>query len=279
MSAATELGRLRPGPLRVPGAFLRRDRRIETSYKAGLLLGLASSVVTVGVFFFLSGAIGDAVPALDPYGLGYFAFVLLGIAASAYMGTLVGRLSGIIRESQTTGTLELMLLSPSRLSTIILSSTLWMHVSAAIGAGTYLVLGAVFGLPFGAINVPAALLATFLMVAGFTGLAILSGAFIIILKRGNPIAGAVTAASVVLGGVYYPVSSLPEPLQLLGGLFPMSHGLVAIRGAVLQGQDIGQLAGSLLALTALAIIYLVAGFIVFGAIVRFARSDGSLGQY
>jgi cobalamin biosynthesis protein CobD/CbiB len=123
---ATSLGRA----LLVPRAFVRRDRRIETSYRAGLILRLASAVVTVGVFFFLSRTFDGAAPGLMTVGTSYFAFVLLGIMAQEFLSQSVGGFGGALRESQTTGTLELMLLGPSRLSTLLLSSTLWRRSSA-----------------------------------------------------------------------------------------------------------------------------------------------------
>ena len=45
----------------------------------------------------------------------YFAFVLIGIAAQEFLGQSIGTFGGSLRESQTTGTLELMLLGRSRL--------------------------------------------------------------------------------------------------------------------------------------------------------------------
>ena len=83
----------------------------------------------------------------------------------------------------------------------------------------------------------------------------------------------------MLGGVFYPVESLPGPLQALSALVPTTHALTAIRGAVLGGQDVVAVAGPLLALAALAVASLAVGLAAFAAVIRFARTDGSLGQY
>jgi ABC-2 type transport system permease protein len=178
-----------------------------------------------------------------------------------------------------TGTLELMLLSPSRLSTIIVSSTLWANLSALTGSIVFVAFGVVAGLAVAgadllviAITVPLTMLAT-------TGLGILAAASVVVLKRGNPLGTAITAACIVLGGVFYPVDALPSPLQVLSALVPTTHALTAIRGAVLGGQDVVALAGPLLALAVLAVASLVVGLVTFAAVIRFARTDGSLGQY
>jgi ABC-2 type transport system permease protein len=263
----------------VPRAFVVRDRRIETSYRTGLILRLGSATMTVGVFFFLSRSFDAAAPALADVGGSYFTFVLLGIIALEFLSQAVGAFGGSIRESQTTGTLEFMLLGPSRLATLLTSSTLWLHVSAAVGALAYLVLGSALGVDLSRTNLPAALAGLVLMVAGFTGMGFLAGATILIVKRGNPLGWAFRGASVVLGGTFYPVAVLPPVLQAASVLLPITHGLTVIRGAVMDGQGIGELAGPLAALAVVSAAYLVAGLIAFSAAVRYARSDGSLAQY
>lgn len=263
----------------VPRAFFIRDRRIETSYRAGLVLRLASAVVTVGVFFFLSRTFGQVAPALTDVGGSYFAFVLVGIIAQEFLGQSVGTFGGSIRESQTTGTLELMLLGPSRLATLLLSSTLWLQASAALGALTYLVLGVALGVDLSRADIPATLVGFGLMLIGFTGMGLLAGATVLIIKRGNPLGWALRGASVVLGGTLYPVSVLPPALQTIGALLPMTHGLTVLRGALLDGRGIVELAGPLAALTVVSFAFLGLGIVAFAAAIRSARTDGSLAQY
>ena len=279
MSAATRpmsaLGRA----TRVPRAFFTRDRRIETSYRSGLLLRLASAVSTVGVFFFLSRTFDEAAPGLTSVGTSYFAFVLVGIVAQEFLGQSVGGFGGAVRESQTTGTLELMLLGPSRLLTLITSSMLWLHASAALGALTYLVLGVALGVDLSRADVPAALAGLVLMLAGFTGMGFLAGAVVLIVKRGNPLGWALRGASIVLGGTLYPVEVLPAALQPFSALLPITHGLAVMRGALLEGLGAVELAGSLAALTVVSGAFLVAGLAAFAGAIRYGRIDGSLAQY
>lgn len=265
--------------LLVPRAFFLRDRRIETSYRAGLVLRLASAIVTIGVFFFLSRTFDAAAPGLMPAGTSYFAFVLIGIVAQEFLSSIVGGFSGSLRESMTTGTLELMLLGPSRLTTLLISSTLWLHASAALGAATYLVLGVALGVDLSRTDVPAALVGLLLMNVGFTGMALLAGAVVLVIKRGNPLGWALRGASVVLGGILYPVEVLPPVLQTLAALLPMTHALRVLRGAMLEGQGIVELAGPLAALAVVSLGYLGLGIVASAAAIRHARIDGSLAQY
>lgn len=265
--------------LLVPGAFFERDGRIEASYRAGMLLRVASAVVTIGMFFFLGQVFDAAAPGLTNVGGSYFAFVLIGIAAQEFLGQSVGQFGGSLRESQTTGTLELMLLGRSRLATLVLSSTLWLHASAALGAFTYLLLGALLGVDLSRMDPVATVAGVLLMMVGFTGMGLLAGATVLVIKRGNPVGWALRGASVLLGGILYPVSVLPPLLQALGAMLPMTPALVVLRKAMLEGAGVGELVGPLAWLAVTSLAFLAAGLGAFAVAVRHARGDGSLAQY
>jgi ABC-2 type transport system permease protein len=266
--------------VRVPVAFFKRDRTIETSYRAGYVLRLGSAIVTVAVFFFISHSFGLAkVADIQTSGADYFAFVLVGVALSQFLSQTVGGLGGSLRESQTTGTLELMVLSPSRLSTVLMSTSLWLQASAAIGAVTYLVAGALLGADFSRTDIPATALALLVTMVGFTGMGLLAGGVVIVIKRGNPVGWLIQGASVVLSGVFYPTSVLPAGLQALGQLLPMTHALVILRGSILLGTGISDTLPEFVALVVLSGLYLAAGLFACSLAIRYGRTDGSLAQY
>lgn len=275
LSRSTPLSRA----LLVPGAFFERDRRIEASYRAGWLLRVASAAVTIGMFFFLGQVFDAAAPGLTDVGGSYFAFVLIGIVAQEFLSQSIGQFGGSLRESQTTGTLELMLLGRSRLATLVVSSTLWLHASAALGAIAYLTLGALLGVDLSRVNVPATAAGIVLMLVGFTGMGLLAGAAVLLIKRGNPVGWALRGASVLLGGILYPVSVLPPVLQALGATLPMTHVLVVLRGAMLEGAGVADLVVPLVSLALTSVGFLLVGLLAFAAAIRHGRIDGSLAQY
>jgi len=85
---------------------------------------------------------GDAaIPYLEPYGGDYFSFVLIGIAFSSYLTTGLGSFSGSIRNEQMMGTLEAMLVTPTKTSLIIVFSSLWNFIFTSIRVLAYLSIG------------------------------------------------------------------------------------------------------------------------------------------
>lgn len=262
-------------------AFLVRDFRTQTSYRLAFIMNFAGIFLSVAIFFFISKLIGKSIsPYLAPYGGNYFAFVLIGIALSGFLGTGLGVFASSISSAQSQGTLEAMLATPTKLSEIILLSSVWSFLFTAFNVIVYLFFSvAVFGLRLGGANVPAAVLILLLIVSIFSGLGIISASFIMVLKRGDPISWIFGSASSIMGGTFFPIQVLPDWLQKFSYLFPLFYALRAMRLALLKGYSFAALAPDILALIAFVVVILPFSIWCFNYAVRRAKIDGSLATY
>jgi ABC-2 type transport system permease protein len=266
--------------LRVPWAFLVRDFREDSSYKIGFLFRVSTAMINVAIYYFIATAFGSAAaPYLSSYGGNYFAFVILGVAFSEYLAIGIGAIGDSIRQGQTTGTLELMLLSPTRLVVTLLSSALWSYVFATLRVLVYLIVGVALGMRFDQANVPFALLSLVLAIVSFNALGLFSASAIILMKRGDTLGWALRVSSLVLSGVYYPVDVLPSWLRMVGQLLPLTHALELLRRSLLLGEGFVQLWGDLLILVGLTLVLLPLGVLACHLAIRVARTDGSLSHY
>jgi ABC-2 type transport system permease protein len=264
----------------VMSATLLRDFRTAVSYRAGFLLSLAGSLVSVVGVFFLSKAFGPAAAGpIDRYGGSYFGFAIVGVALSNLMSLGLTGMSARIREGQMMGTLELMLLSPNRLWLIFLSSSLWGHLQAIVTLVLLVAFGVLLGMDLGGANVLMTLLALVLAVISFNALGLFSAAVVIVIKQGNPVAFLISVASILLAGVLYPMSVLPAWLQVIGQALPLTHALELIRRAALAGEGLATLWLPVLALLGLTAVYLPLGLWACRWAIRLAQTDGSLSQY
>ncbi len=263
--------------LRRSAAFLKRDFRIEVSYRFNFLLSLAGLLLTVSVFYFMGRIVDPAV--VEESARDYFSFALVGVAMAMYLRAGLGSFSESMREEQMMGTLEAMLSTPAPLATIILSSAIWRFLFTSLSALTFLLVGAAFGVSYAGANVGAALLLLALTVASYSALGIISASFIMVFKRGDPVNWLVSSLSILLGGVLYPVSVLPGWLQALSRLLPVTWSLEGIRGALLRGRGYGELASSILALTAITAVLLPLSLVLFRLAVNHSRRAGSLMKY
>ena len=265
---------------RVPWAFVVRDFRIEVSYKTGFAMRVTGALLNVVIYYFIARVFGNvAAPYLQSYGGSYFAFVVVGVAFNTYMTLGMSALAGSIREGQTTGTFELMLLTPTRLPIVLLSSALWSYFFASVSVLVYLLAGAMLGVSLENANVPFALLSLAVSIVSFNALGLFSAALIITIKRGDPLGWAIRFSSVMLAGVFYPLEVLPDWLRKLGQLLPLTHALELMRRSLLNGEGWAELHGELLTLSALTAVLLPLGLLACALAVRVARTDGSLSHY
>ena len=266
---------------RIATAFLIKDAINELSYPVSFILQILSIFFSVGVFYFISQLLGEAAsPYLTQYGGDYFSFVLIGIAFASYFGVGLSSFSTNLRQAQTTGTLEAMLTTPTSISAIIWASALWDYLLTTFKVFVYLGVGAAFlrvGLANG--NYLAAFLVLILTVITFSSIGIIAASFIMVLKRGDPIAWFFNAISGLLGGVYYPLSVLPTWMQWLAHWLPITYALEAMRQALLQGAGLGALLPQLFALGVFCLVLLPFSLLCFHIAVQRAKIEGSLTHY
>ena len=264
--------------VRVANAFLLRDLRVELSYRTGFLLKIGAGLMAVALFYFVARFVRNIAPdAFAEYG-GYFPFVVVGLAVSTYMNRGVVSIATGMRHSQAFGALEIMILSPTRLPTLLLSASFPAYVIGVVTLLAYLAAGAVLGADLGSADVPAALVSLLVMVPSFVALGLFAAALVFVTKRGNPVAWAIRAISVLLGGVLYPVAVLPGWLQPVSEAVPLTHAVNLARDSLLLGDGLAELWPQVLWLVGLTAIYLPLGLLACALALRVARTDGSLSR-
>jgi ABC-2 type transport system permease protein len=278
---AARISGLLRGGLRKTWAFVVRDFKLQVSYRLAFLLESLGILFSVASFYFVALLFGEAAaPHLQAYGGDYFAFVLVGIAFMRYQGVAMSTFAATIRRGQMMGTLEAMLVTPTRLSTVLVSSSLWSFAFTSLQVLIYLLLGAfLFGADLGHANLLAALVIQALTILAFSGIGILSASFTMVFKRGDPINFLFGSVSTLLAGVLYPITVLPAWLLPVSYLLPLTYSLQAMRRAILTGDSLSTMASDVVALLLFAAILLPVSFVAFRYAVKRAKIEGSLTQY
>ncbi|MBN1978389.1 MAG: ABC transporter ATP-binding protein/permease [Anaerolineae bacterium] len=266
---------------RKPLLFLRRDFKMQMSYRLSFVLQFFGMLFSSSSFYFVSQLLGaSAAQQMSSYGGDYFSFVLIGIAFVGYQGVALHAFSGVVQSAQSAGTLEAMLVTPTRLSTILFSSSLWNFVFTSFRVLLYILMGMlVFGADLRRANVLAGLVILCLTIVTLSGIGILSACFVLVFKRGNPVDFVFGSLSSLLGGVYYPVQVLPDWLQVLARFFPLTYSLEAMRRALLAGASLADLWREIAVLVAFSVLLLPLSLFAFRYAVRRAKRDGSLTQF
>ncbi len=259
-------------------AILRRDYLLARSSYLVLAWQAIAIAFATPTMYYLGQLVRPAAPlALRPFTGDYFAFVVLGVAFLSFLGTAMGACAAAVRNEQVAGTLDVLLTMPASLPVLALGLSAWTMVVAAAQTTLYLTLGAaVFHLDFTHANVMSAAVILALSLAAVAVLGVLSSAFVLVFKHTDPLVGILTSASVLLGGVFYPINVLPPHLQAIAKLLPVTHALQGLRLSLLRGAGLGALRGEILALVAFFAVVTPVALLAFRWALDEARRSGTL---
>ncbi len=261
-------------------SFIRRDLVLATSYKFEFFLRLFFIFFSILTFYFVAKLVGGVGMAhLEPYGGDYFSFVLIGIAFSGYLMTALRSFSESIRGEQMMGTLEAMLVTPTSASAIITLSSLWNFIFTSFRVLMYLLIGILLGVDMSNANIIGAMAILILTIICFGSIGIISASFIMTLKKGDPINMFFMGTSELFGGVLFPITVLPEWLQTISHILPITYSLSGMRHALLQGYSLHALAPEIIALLVFSVVLVPSSLLAFRYAVNKAKVDGSLVQY
>ncbi len=268
------------GLLKAVRAFLVRDFQVESSYRLAFLLQLGGLFFTSMFWYYIAQFLGGSRVTAATGGVPYYPYVIAGMMVARFQEVSLSAYAAQIRQEQTTGTLEAMLVTPARLPHLMLASTSWSYMLAGIQSGLFLVFAVfVFGVQLDIGSPLAALAAVILTAASISGIGVLSAAFVLYFKRGNPINFFISSSSVLLGDVVFPSETLPSWLAWFSKLIPIRYATDAVRGALLRGEGFAELMPNLAALSLFTVILLPIGLLGARYAVRKAKQEGSLVQY
>jgi len=261
-------------------AFIVRDFRIAVSYPFAFVLGMGGVFFSVLIWLFFSRMMVGVNPeSLARYNCDYFAFVIVGIALQNYLAVAMGGLTRSIKESQMLGTLEMLLVTPTSLPTVVFASSVGPFLSTTLRTLVYFLFGAIYGLQF-RMHAPGALMVVLtLSIISFSAFGIISAAVILVVKRGDPFALLIGIFSTLLSGIYYPVDVLPSILQKLAWFVPVTHSAEALRLILLTGKGFTDVWSQIVWLSVFSAIALPLALLAFSFGVRRARLHGTLGHF
>jgi len=262
-------------------AYIKKEFLVQKSYKFAFFFNIFSVFTSLLTFFFINRLFGNRITShLEPFGRDYFSYTILAQAFFTYVGTGLGGIAGRLRGEAMTGTLESLLVTPTKIRILLLGMGLWNFIFASLDLFLYFFLGVVFfKIDISQINILSALVIFFFTIVAFSSLGLISGSFILVLKRGSPINWLVDTLSGLLGGVYFPISVLPKYLQAVSSWIPVTYAIKGLELAVYQGASLGQLSGDVTKLILFAVILLPLGIFSFNYALRRAKIEGSLVRY
>lgn len=206
-------------------------------------------------------------------------YAVVALAANSFLFSAIYWVGEILDRERLRGTLVSLFLTPA-------SRAAWMSGYAGAVIGETIIRTAIMLLAgYVLFDVrldpnPATLAVVFpLFLLSLTGIALTLSGIGLLIKRSNALSNLVSPIFLLLGGVYYPVSELPEWLLVPARMLPIGYGMEAITAAALRQASLGDVQSQLVPLIGFAIVSPVVGLLAFNYLEHLVRRRGEVDLY
>jgi ABC-2 type transport system permease protein len=204
--------------------------------------------------------------------------LLVGAVIWAYLGIIFEILTETVAWERWEGTIEYTFMAPLSRPVHLLGMGLF-----AIGYGVvravllFGVVAAFFSLHLPDANYVAALVLLIIASISFIGIGMMTAVLPLISpEKGTQLGFVAQGLLLVVSGVYYPVSVLPQWMQALSVISPATYALRGCRAAIINGADLSDLGTEIWALLLIGAISVPLGLFTFRTGERYAKKHGKL---
>jgi len=204
------------------------------------------------------------------------AYIAIGNAMQMLSWNTVFSVINITSHDKWDGTLPLLLATPAHRLPLFVGRAM-LHVLDGMLSVTVSFFYAVFlfGVNFGNTDMLALTVVVFLTAFTMAGFGLLIGGFSFYFRNPLVFANIFTFILLIFCGVNFPVQNLPQPIQFISYIFPLTYGIEAGRKVILGATliDIAPLLGQMLIVGFISIIL---GYVFFRSFEHTARKTGRI---
>ncbi|TME92397.1 MAG: ABC transporter permease [Chloroflexi bacterium] len=268
------------GQLGLAYAFVEREIALSKRYWAWELVWLVYGIVTsLSVAYIGLAAPAIAGASVDEAAISRFVlYLLVGTITWRFLGLIFEQMGETIAWERWEGTIEYTFMAPVPRLTHLLGMCGATLVRALAFSVAILAAVALFvPVDLSNANVASALVLLATGAVAFIGLAIGSAVFPLLwTEKGLQMAYIVQAVVLLVSGVYYPTSVLPEWMQLLSVISPATYVIRGMRAALLDGADLGGVWPDLWPALLVGAVSIPLGLRLFVWAERYAKRTGRL---
>ena len=204
--------------------------------------------------------------------------LLVGAVVWAYLGIIFEILTETVAWERWEGTIEYTFMAPLSRPIHLFGMGLFAIVYGVIRAiMLFAVVALFFHLELANANFVAALVVLVVASVSFIGIGMMTAVLPLISpEKGTQLGFVAQGILLVVSGVYYPVSVLPEWMQWLAKISPATYALDGIRDAIIDGAGISAMWPNIWPLIIIGIVSVPLGLEVFRRGERYAKRHGKL---
>ena len=261
-------------PFALTMAFVERQTNLWKRYWAWELVWLVYGVVnTVAITLIAEqvGGVGADVRAL-------VLFLLIGTLVWAYLSAVLDDISLVIQWERWEGTIEHTLMAPVPRSLHLLGMSVFGILHGLIRTLLIFAIALLFfDIDFGNVDIAATVAVVLVGSVSVAALAILAGLLPLLYpERGGQMSMMIQASLLLISGVYYEVEVLPAWLQAVSFISPATYMLEGIRGSMIEGQGLMDVADTLGILALFGVIMVPMSLWAFNRAESYAKRTGKL---
>jgi ABC-2 type transport system permease protein len=177
------------------------------------------------------------------------------------------------------GTLPSILASPGSRMAVVLGYGLGDLVLSAPSVIVTLLIGLAFDASFDITHPLLVLVALALVFVSALAIGVACSGLFILSRNANPLANFLQTPVYILAGFYFPRSVLPDWLEPVGGILPITHALEALRASMLDGAGWTGLVDELVFATLASGLFLLLGIWSLRRVDHELRRTGSLNLF
>jgi ABC-2 type transport system permease protein len=204
--------------------------------------------------------------------------LLIGAVVWAYLGIIFEILTETVAWERWEGTIEYTFMAPLSRPIHLFGMGAFAIVYGVIRA--VLLFGVVaffFDLQLGQADFPAALLVLIVASIPFIGIGMMTAVLPLISpEKGTQLGFIAQGILLVVSGVYYPVSVLPDWMQWISVISPATYALDGLRDAIIDGAGVTAMWPNIWPLIIIGIVSIPLGLEVFRRGERYAKQHGKL---
>jgi ABC-2 type transport system permease protein len=204
--------------------------------------------------------------------------LLIGAVVWAYLGIIFEFITETVAWERWEGTIEYTFMAPLSRPIHLFGMGLFAIVYGVIRAiMLFAVVALFFHLELANANFAAALIVLVVASISFIGIGMMTAVLPLISpEKGTQLGFVAQGVLLVVSGVYYPVSVLPEWMQWLAKISPATYALDGIRDAIINGAGISAMWPDIWPLILIGIVSVPLGLEVFRRGERYAKRHGKL---
>lgn len=263
------------------GVFVKRDFRMLYTYKLAFLTTFLNMIITFFHLALFGGMFGiSQLSSLSIYGGDFISYILVGSIGWGFLWNILNSTSFSLRNEMMMGTLESLLITPTRIYTMMVSYAIYGSFFGVLSMIILFIIGVgVYGFTaFSNANIYTIIIFC-LSAAMMMGIGMIFAGLTLWFKHIGQTLPLIQGLTLFFSGVYFPVDQLPPALQPIVNIMPFYYSVEGLRLSLLPIIPIQKITNFILILLVMTILSIIIGIIVLNKGVMKAKKDGSLGFY